>query len=103
ALAEGSAAWPLHCARELDDAILHLRFNEPDVATVVFRTVGSADTVLAYDQLLLENQEHWFAREILLLWKRVLKRIDLTSKSLAALIGPDPCLAATLGELAFAA
>jgi benzoyl-CoA-dihydrodiol lyase len=102
-LAQGSAAWPLRCARELDDAILHLRFNEPDIATIVFRTSGDPNIVLAYDQLLVQNHEHWFARELLLLWKRVLKRIDLTSKSLAALIEPGSCFAGTLAELAFAA
>jgi benzoyl-CoA-dihydrodiol lyase len=102
-LAQGSAGWPLRCARELDDAILHLRFNEPDISTIVFRTSGDPNVVLAHDQLLVENHEHWFAREVLLLWKRVLKRIDLTSKSLVALIEPGSCFAGTLAELAFAA
>ena len=102
-LAQGTAAWPLRCARELDDAILHLRFNEPDIATIVFRTSGDPSVVLAWDRLLTENAAHWLPRELLLLSKRALKRIDLTSKSLVALIEPGSCFAGTLAELAFAA
>src|SRR5258707_950144 len=74
-LAQGAAFWPLRLARELDDAILHIRANEPDIAAIVFKSAGDGEQVLAYDVLLATD--HWLAREIRLLWKRVLKRIDL--------------------------
>ncbi|HEX2282735.1 MAG TPA: 2,3-epoxybenzoyl-CoA dihydrolase [Thermomicrobiales bacterium] len=98
----GADFWPLAVARELDDAILHLRFNEPDLGVIQFRTIGDAGSVLAFDSFLEANASHWLMREVLLLWKRVLKRIDLTSRSLAALIEPGSCFAGTLAELAFA-
>ncbi len=98
----GSAFWPLDLARALDDAILHIRLNEPDVAAIVFKSAGDPALVLAYDELLDANAEHWLAREIRNLWKRVLKRIDLTSRSLVTLIEPGSCFVGTLAELAFA-
>ncbi|HXF52751.1 MAG TPA: 2,3-epoxybenzoyl-CoA dihydrolase [Hyphomicrobiaceae bacterium] len=101
-VAQGAAFWPLRAARELDDAILDIRFNEPETAVIVFKSAGDADAVLAHNDLLEANSEHWFAREVRALWKRVLKRIDLTSRSLAALIEPGSCFAGTLAELAFA-
>ncbi|MCY4582294.1 MAG: 2,3-epoxybenzoyl-CoA dihydrolase [Chloroflexi bacterium] len=101
--AEGDRFWPLALARELDDAILHLRTNEGDVGTWVFRTKGNPDSVEAYDQLLLENGEHWLAREITLYLKRTLKRLDVSSRSLVALVEPGSCFAGTLLELALAA
>src|SRR6516162_816399 len=100
--AQGAEFWPLKLARELDDAILHIRLNELDVAAIIFKSSGETDQVLAYDQFLDANQQHWLAREIRLLWKRVLKRVDLTSRSLVTLIEPGSCFAGTLAELPFA-
>jgi benzoyl-CoA-dihydrodiol lyase len=99
---EGAAFWPLRLARELDDAILHLRLNEPEVGVLIFKTQGEPTRVLAYDQFLDANKGHWLAREILHFWKRTLKRVDMTSRSLVALIEPGSCFAGTLAELAFA-
>ena len=101
-LEQGADFWPLRLARELDDAILDLRANELDVAAIVFKSSGDPAQVIAYDQFLDANQTHWLAREVRGLWKRVLKRIDLTSRSLVALIEPGSCFAGTLAELAFA-
>ena len=101
--AQGSAFWPLALARELDDAILDIRLNEFDVATIVFKSQGDPATVLAYDALLEANKDHWLAREIRLKWKRVLKRVDLTSRTLVTQIEPGSCFAGTLAELIFAA
>ncbi len=98
----GADYWPLRCARELDDAILHLRINELETAVIVFKTLGDPSAVIAHDEFLVSNAEHWLAREILGAWKRVLKRIDVTSRSLAAVIEPGSCFAGTLAELAFA-
>ncbi len=98
----GADLWPLKLARELDDAILHLRLNELDVAAIVFKSSGDPQQVLAYDRFLDANKSHWLAREIRLLWKRVLKRVDLTSRSLVTLIEPGSCFAGTLAELPFA-
>jgi benzoyl-CoA-dihydrodiol lyase len=100
-VALGSRFWPLRLARELDDAILDIRLNEFDTAAIVFKSVGDAAEVLAYDQFLDANTDHWLAREIRNLWKRVLKRIDVTSRSLVALIEPGSCFSGTLAELAF--
>jgi benzoyl-CoA-dihydrodiol lyase len=102
-LAQGSAFWPLQAARELDDAILDIRLNELDIAAIVFRSTGDPLSVIAYDDFLKRCKDHWLAREILLKWKRVLKRIDLTSRSLVALVEPGSCFAGTLAELIFAA
>ncbi len=101
--AEGAAFWPLAMARELDDAILHLRLNEPMLGILTLRTKGRPEAVLAGDALLDANAGDWLVREIRLLLKRVLKRLDLTSRSLIALIEPGSCFAGTLAELAFAA
>ena len=101
-IAQGAEAWPLRAARELDDAILHLRLNERDVGTLIFKTAGDAGRVLAYDAFLVANRDHWLAREISLYWKRVLKRVDVTSRSLVAIIEPGSCFAGTLAEIAFA-
>ncbi len=94
--------WPLSWARELDDAILHLRFNEPEIGQLVFRTEGSSTAVLAYDAFLETHQDDWFIREVRLFIKRVLKRLDLTSRTLITLIEPGSCFAGTLAEVAFA-
>jgi benzoyl-CoA-dihydrodiol lyase len=101
-VAQGAAFWPLALARELDDAILDIRANEFDVAAIVFKSSGDAAQVLAYDAFLDANKDHWLAREIRGYWKRVLKRVDLTSRSLVALIEPGSCFAGTLAELVFA-
>jgi benzoyl-CoA-dihydrodiol lyase len=100
---EGAATWLLRCARELDDAILHLRFNELEIGLLLFTTAGDPAAVLAHERVLLDHPQHWLANEILLCWKRVLKRIDMTSRSLAALIEPGSCFAGLLAELAFVA
>jgi len=101
--AEGAKFWPLAMARELDDAILHLRFNEPEIGIVVFRSEGDPAAVVACDALLEAHAGDWFVREVRLLLQRVLKRIDMTSRSLFTLIEPGSCFAGTLAELAFAA
>jgi benzoyl-CoA-dihydrodiol lyase len=101
-VAQGAEFWPLRLARELDDAILDLRLNEFDTAVVVFKSVGDPEAVLAYDDFLDANASHWLAREIRLKWKRVLKRVDLTSRSLVTLVEPGSCFAGTLAELVFA-
>jgi benzoyl-CoA-dihydrodiol lyase len=101
--AQGAEFWPLRLARELDDAILDIRLNEFDTAVIVFKSVGDPEAVLAYDKFLQANATHWLAREIALKWKRVLKRVDLTSRSLVTLVEPGSCFAGTLAELVFAA
>ncbi|MEM7668612.1 MAG: 2,3-epoxybenzoyl-CoA dihydrolase [Pseudomonadota bacterium] len=98
----GATAWILRVARELDDAILHLRLNEPEIGVITFHTQGDPAAVIAHERVLLENANHWLCNEIICLWKRVLKRIDLTSRSLAALIEPGSCFAGLLAEITFA-
>jgi benzoyl-CoA-dihydrodiol lyase len=102
-VAQGAAFWPLRLARELDDAILDLRINELDTAALVFKSSGDPALVLAYEAFLDANGDHWLAREIRALWKRALKRVDLTSRSLVALVEPGSCFAGTLAELVLAA
>jgi benzoyl-CoA-dihydrodiol lyase len=102
--AQGAEFWTLAMARELDDLILDLRTNEPELGTWVLRTSGAAAAVLAHDELLLANQSSdWLANEIVLYLKRTLKRLDVTSRSLIALIEPGSCFAGSLLELALAA
>ena len=101
-VAQGAEFWPLKVARELDDAILDIRANEFDTAAIVFKSSGDPKQVIAYDAFLDANKDFWLAREIRNLWKRVLKRVDLTSRSLVALVEPGSCFAGTLAELAFA-
>jgi benzoyl-CoA-dihydrodiol lyase len=98
----GTEFWPLKLARELDDAILHIRLNEFDVAAIVFKSAGDPADVVAYEQFLDANNAHWLVREIRHLWKRVLKRIDLTSRSLVTLIEPGSCFVGTLAEIVLA-
>ena len=100
--AQGAGFYMLQLARELDDAILHLRLNELEVGTLVFKSQGDPAKVLAYDALVAAHKEHWLAREILNYWKRVLKRIDVTSRSLVTLIEPGSCFAGTLAEIIWA-
>ena len=99
----GANYWPLAMARELDDAIMHLSFNELELGTWVLRTQGEADQITIIDQTLVRHQEHWLVREIILNIKRVFKRLDLASRSLVTLIEPGSCFAGTLLELVFAA
>jgi benzoyl-CoA-dihydrodiol lyase len=101
--AAGAGFWPLAVARALDDAILHLRFNEPEIGLLVLRTEGDKARVLAADALLEAHRSDWLVREIRAYLKRTFKRLDLTSRSLIALVEPGSCFAGTLAELAFAA
>jgi benzoyl-CoA-dihydrodiol lyase len=100
---EGASFWTLAMTRELDDLILDLRTNELELGTWVFRTRGDAGLVLAYDRLLLEAGDDWLANEITGYLKRTLKRLDVTSRSILALIEPGSCFAGSLLELALAA
>jgi benzoyl-CoA-dihydrodiol lyase len=99
----GAAFWPLALARELDDLILHLRTNEEEIGLWLFKTEGSPDTVGAYDRLLTEQRDDWLVREIRLFLKRTFKRIDVSSRSVFALIEPGSCFTGTLLELVLAA
>jgi benzoyl-CoA-dihydrodiol lyase len=101
--AQGADTWSLRCARELDDAILHLRINELELGVLVIRSQGDPALVAAHEAALLGARHHWFGKEILLYWKRVLKRIDLTSRSIFALAEPGSCFYGLLAELLFAA
>ena len=101
--AQGAAFWPLAVTRELDDLILDLRTNELKLGTWVLRTEGDRRRVLGYDQLLLDNRADWLVNEITLYLKRTLKRLDVTSRSLIALMEPGSCFAGSLLELALAA
>ena len=102
-LAAGSSAWAIAAWRELDDALLHLRFDEPEVGVVLLRTAGEGAAALAVDRTLDRHRAHWLVREILLLQKRVLKRLDLTARTFFALIEPGSAFAGSLFELALAA
>jgi benzoyl-CoA-dihydrodiol lyase len=99
----GAIFWPLAMARELDDALLHLRLNEPSIGLIVFRSVGDPAQVLAADSLLEQYQTDWLVREVRLLLKRVFKRVDMMARSLITLIEPGSCFAGTLAEIVFAA
>jgi len=98
----GAAYWPLQAYRELDDALLHLRVNEPLIGLVCLRTEGDAETVLSIDQTLAANHDHWLVREIVLNMARVLRRLDLTAKSFFAIVEPGSCFAGNLLELLLA-
>ncbi len=99
---QGDQFWLLRCARELDDILLHLRFNELDLGVIIFSSQGSLTDVLFYDDLLHKYNSHWFLKEIKHLWNRTLKRIDLTSRSLVTLIEPGSCFGGFLSEIIFA-
>jgi benzoyl-CoA-dihydrodiol lyase len=101
--AQGTDYWPLALTRALDDAILRLRTNEPEIGTWVFRTCGSVDAVLAYDTQLTDLADDWFVNEVRHYFKRTLKRLDVTSRSLVAVIEPGSCFAGLLLEAALAA
>jgi benzoyl-CoA-dihydrodiol lyase len=101
--AAGVRWWPLQMARELDDAILHMRTNELDIGTWLLKTEGDAAAVLACDAALQAHERHWLVRETRGLLRRTLARLDVSSRTLFALIEPGSCFAGTLAELAFAA
>jgi benzoyl-CoA-dihydrodiol lyase len=102
-LAAGASWWPLQMARELDDAILTLRTSELDLGLWIIKTTGNPDAVLAVDEFVLSNQDNWFVREVLGMMRRTFARLDVSSRSLYAIIEPGSCFAGTLFELALAA
>ena len=95
--------WPLAMARELDDAILYLRFNEERIGTWVFHTQGDGRLIERYNRLLLKNVDNWLIREVIHYLKRVLKRLEVSSRSMFALVEPGSCFTGVLLELALAA
>jgi benzoyl-CoA-dihydrodiol lyase len=99
----GADAWVLAAARQLDDAVLRLRFAEPEVGTWALHTAGDPEAVLAAEELLVAHPDHWLVREVRLLWARVLRRIDLSARTLMALVLPGSCPVGTLAELVLAA
>jgi benzoyl-CoA-dihydrodiol lyase len=101
--AAGTGYWPLALVRELDDAILHLRANEAELGTLIFKSEGDGDAVAAYDAQLQAHADHWLVREIVLYWKRTLKRVDVTSRTVFTLVEPGSCFVGLLAELLFAA
>ncbi|MCG6901177.1 MAG: 2,3-epoxybenzoyl-CoA dihydrolase [Rhodobacter sp.] len=100
--AEGDQAYMLRLARELDDAILHLRLNEMEAGLLVFRTQGDAEKLAAHEAVLEGEADHWLANEVRQYWKRILKRIDVTSRSMVALVEHGSCFSGVLAELLFA-
>ncbi len=98
----GDSYWPVQAYRELDDALLNLRVNEPEIGLVCLRTEGSTESVLSVDQTLTANRDHWLVREIILNMARVLRRLDLTAKSFFAIVEPGSCFAGNLLELLLA-
>jgi benzoyl-CoA-dihydrodiol lyase len=102
-VAAGAAWWPLLMARELDDAILMLRTNDLEIGTWVLKTTGNARFVLDADAALAKHQSHWFVREVTGMLRRTLARLDVTSRTLIALVDQGSCFAGTLAELLFAA
>jgi len=102
-VALGDRFWPLRAFRELDDALLRLRVNEPEIGTIVIRTEGDIEAVLAVDRFLAAHESHWLAREIVHFMKRTLKRLDLTARTFFAFIEPGSAFGGSLFELALAA
>lgn len=98
----GDSYWPLEAYRELDDLLLHIRVNEPELGLVCLRTAGDIDRVLAVDQTLAGHADHWLVREITLNMARVMRRLDLTAKSFFTFVEPGSCFAGNLLELALA-
>jgi benzoyl-CoA-dihydrodiol lyase len=103
ALAAGANWWPLQMARELDDAILSLRTSELDLGLWIIKTAGNPDAVLAIDDFIAGHQDHWFIREVLGMMRRTFARLDVSARSMFAVIEPGSCFAGTLLELALAA
>ena len=102
-VAAGASWWPLQMARELDDAILGLRSNEAELGLWILKTSGNSQALLAIDEFILANRTNWFVREVLGMMRRTFARLDVSSRSLFALVEPDSCFAGTLLELALAA
>ena len=102
-LAAGVQWWPLQMVRELDDAILHMRTNELDIGTWLLKAVGDAQAVLASDATLLAHKDHWFVRETIGHLRRTLARLDVSSRSIFAIVEQGTCFVGTLAELAFCA
>ena len=102
-LAAGVQWWPLQMVRELDDAILHMRTNELDIGTWLLKAVGDANAVLASDATLLNHKDHWFVRETIGHLRRTLARLDVSSRSIFAIVEQGTCFVGTLAELAFCA
>lgn len=100
--AKGDQAYLLRLARELDDAILHLRLNEMELGLLVFRTQGDPALFQAHEALVLDNSDHWLANEVIHFWKRLLKRIDVTSRSMSALVEHGSCYTGILAEILWA-
>lgn len=103
AIGAGASWWPLQMARELDDAILGLRTNQAELGLWILKTSGNPRAVLALDEFILANQTNWFVREVLGMLRRTFARLDVSSRSLFALVEPESCFAGTLLEVAFAA
>ena len=99
---QGAAFWPLALMRALDDALLHLRFNEPTLGTLIVKTRGDGQRVAACDTLLQEHAKDWFIREVVLFAQRVFKRLDITSRTSFAFVEPGSCFTGLLAELLFA-
>jgi benzoyl-CoA-dihydrodiol lyase len=100
--AEGDKFWPLALTRELDDAILHMRLNELPIGVWIIKSEGSPERVIAYDEAMRAHKDHWLVREILNYWKRTMKRLDVTSRTLITLAEPGSCFAGFLAEPMFA-
>jgi benzoyl-CoA-dihydrodiol lyase len=98
----GDSYWPLQAYRELDQALLHLRVNEPEIGLVCLRTQGEISNVIALDETLVANRDHWLVREIVLHMARVLRRLDLTAKSFFSIVEPESCFAGNMLELMLA-
>jgi benzoyl-CoA-dihydrodiol lyase len=100
--AAGANAYMLRLVRELDDAILHLRLNEREIGLLTFRSQGNLEAFLAHEAQLLGGGDHWLALEVQAYWKRLLKRVDVTSRSMVGLVEHGSCFAGVLAELLFA-
>jgi benzoyl-CoA-dihydrodiol lyase len=98
---QGVSFWPMAVARAMDDALLHLRFNEPTLGTLIIKTFGDGDRIAAYDKLLNDNQNDWLVREILLYLQRTYKRLDVTSRTTFAFVEPGSCFVGMLADLLF--
>ncbi|MGA2096875.1 MAG: 2,3-epoxybenzoyl-CoA dihydrolase [Candidatus Acidiferrum sp.] len=101
--AAGASWWPLQMARELDDAILTLRTNELELGLWILKVVGNPEAVLAFDGFILDHQDNWFVREVLGMMRRTFARLDVSSRSMYAIVEPGSCFAGTLFELVLAA
>lgn len=99
---QGVRFWPLAVARAMDDALLYLRFNEPELGTLIIKTSGDAARISAYDALLTENAEDWLLREVTLYIRRTFKRLDVTSRTTFAFVEPGSCFVGMLADLMFA-